>query len=197
MSNAIEVARPSATPAVAPAPSPGITRDEKERRLWFVADRMLQGVHRTLLVGMCMSCFGVGRRAAQKYVQKAERRLRDGGATESPFFYLQLSKLQRDHLLAPLFRIASRPDELSPKLLADLALAANRVLDSRDRAAYALFRFQQAAGLQDLSDTRPDDDRCAVDSSDDAPPHLALPGSRTENGPRTERTPPTNDHDAS
>jgi hypothetical protein len=123
---------------------PGVTREEHERRLFFVAEKLLEGLSRRQLVEMAMTCFRVGRRAAQKYVAVAERRLRDRGMSFDPVYYFALSRMQRDKLLEGLLRRTSRADELEAGTLANLVTVANKLLDSRDRVAALCFRAKEA-----------------------------------------------------
>jgi uncharacterized protein YoaH (UPF0181 family) len=121
-----------------------VTHEERERRLLFIAEKMADGMSRRLLVDMAMTCFRVGRRAAQKYVAAAERRLHNRAARLSPLFAYELSRTQRDKLLECVFQHTNTGEELEPKVLVELVNAANRVLDSRDRATAMLFQLRDA-----------------------------------------------------
>jgi hypothetical protein len=125
--------------ALADQPAQAVTMVERERRLFFVAQKLLDGLSRRELIDLAMHCFKVGRRAAQKYVAVAERRLRTQEALGSPEFYFAVSKLQRDKLLERVFRQTNRQEEIEPQVLASLLTATNRLLDSRDRAALRYF----------------------------------------------------------
>jgi len=135
----------------AASPNAGVTRAEHERRLYFVADKLLDGLPRRLLVEMATSCFRVSARTARKYVAVAEQRLRRHEAI-TPLFYYNLSRLQRDKLLQMLMSHGD-DEKLDTKSLIELVTAAYKLLDSRDAVARSLFQAQggekkiaQAAG---------------------------------------------------
>jgi hypothetical protein len=63
---------PNPLPATGRKPAGGVWREEHERRLYIVAQKLLDGLSRWELVAMAMLCFHVGRRVAQKHVAAAE-----------------------------------------------------------------------------------------------------------------------------
>lgn len=135
------MALPSAADVTVPA-----ALTEAEYRQLMVMDWLQQSRTRTEAVACAVMQWGVSRRSAQLYVQRAIRRLTREAAQENRGFFLRLSQLQRDRLLQQVIAAAEGRKDLDAaamKALAQLVDAGCKLLDSRDRTAEAMHSWME------------------------------------------------------
>jgi hypothetical protein len=139
---------PSKTlPAVASRVSPA----EAALRVVWIGDCLIEGETASNVLAAARQLWGVGRRMAQLYLQKARQRLAGQGARQSRLFHYTLAQEQRDRLFNRLMQCLRANSNLSPKELATLVGVAQNLLDSRDHAARRLHDFlDQTTTIEEL-----------------------------------------------
>jgi hypothetical protein len=150
-----------AGPAAAP-PSAAATPEELDLRLMALHEIMAHGVWGSELVALAQAQWGISRRTAQWYVQKAKKRMARHGDRLASIH--PLSQVQRSRLLERILRTLREvqgTDHATLRTLASLVSVAERLIEGRERSAQKAEQRQTLTVKQQFTGTVVAVERCA------------------------------------